>query len=141
MNDINLPYKMILMAIQDTLQIYYESTSNYGYNYLKDKCQETTRLTNTILPNLQEQAGYFQDCWHAWNYDAQNNLIIDLSAWQFQGNNISPNKVVFSPNSQFHSPSRKSLQTHKKAFELRDSDCKKNLEELLEIYNSIKDGY
>ena len=139
MNKYDLIYVSTLTAISDTLQIFYENKSIFGYNYLKNKCQQTTRLTHLILPDLKEQSGKLFEQKHCWNYDPQNNIIIDLSAWQF-GNNISPNKFVFDKNYthyQEYKFNEKNLEDYKNNIKTNNHE----LEELLKIYNQIKSGY
>jgi hypothetical protein len=38
MNGYDLPYFKQVSIIKDTLEMYFEPKSSYGYNYLKNKC-------------------------------------------------------------------------------------------------------
>lgn len=141
MNNYDLPYYMTIMAIQDTLQNYYEPKSNFGYNYLKNRCMETSKLTSLILPKLIQQAGFINGQWHAWNLDTQNNLIIDLSLWQFQDLKISPNNYLFPKDSTLHKFNKKALWEQKTNFKLNAGNIEEKIEQLLKNYDEIKDGY
>jgi len=55
-------------------------------NFPELRCQHSTRVVNRIL-GLEERAGYYKplDLWHAWNYDPNQGLYIDLTMDQFSG--------------------------------------------------------
>jgi hypothetical protein len=85
-----LPYFDQLVLVRRFLEQDKEGNPAYPRN----GCQDATRLIN-YTAGLEEYAGWFiyQDidlrklnldkCWHAWNYDAERRLYIDLSMDQF----------------------------------------------------------
>jgi hypothetical protein len=139
MNEIDLPYTTELEIIQDTLQIYFEPTSNFGCNYLKNRCQQTTRLTKLVIPQLEERAGLCFEQWHAWNFDSENEIIVDLSGWQFQGLNLNSGKCILPSNHKKYNSTEKNLQEHLRWCDVYDEPIiKYDLEELMKIYDDIK---
>jgi len=87
---ITLPYFDKLVTVRRFLE--QDKEGNPRFPYLG--CQDATRLVH-YTAGLEEQAGWFiqQDVdlrklnldkgWHAWNYDSERRLYVDLSMDQF----------------------------------------------------------
>jgi hypothetical protein len=141
MDRYDLPYSQQISIIRDTLEMYFEPKSSYGYNYLKNKCMETTRFTHLILPNLIEQVGYCTGEWHAWNYDTQNKIIVDVSGWQFDEIKNSRSNPIFQKDSKYHISSQFNLVEQEEYFKFNVYESNKTIESLIEIYNHIYEEY
>jgi hypothetical protein len=75
-----LPYFPELLRAQKALEVHVPY-------FPKFRCPESTRVGTRRIPELEELAGIFcagpyADC-HAWNYDPERNLIVDLSHRQY----------------------------------------------------------
>jgi len=73
-----VPYLEQIKRIRTIL----EHTLSY---FPSDRCDYSARVVKTLVPGLKEVAGEYRPWqrWHAWNYDPQRELYIDLSFDQF----------------------------------------------------------
>ena len=134
MNPIKLTYFQTLKKIQKVLKIHYNPNPYYK-RYIKYRCVEATKLTHLILPNLKEQIGDCSNHFHAWNYDPTNNLIIDLSAWQFKNLNITPNTIIFSPKTKTHKFNKNNLENYLES--LKTPTFQKEIKKLYKTYQNL----
>jgi len=85
----SVPYYPVLCIIRQELEQAYD-------NYPEWKCQHATRAVAHVLAEtyaLKEVAGIYvpEPSWHAWNYDPELKICVDLSMDQFPGH---PTKIT-----------------------------------------------
>jgi len=75
---VEVPYLEQIRRIRTVL----EHTLSY---FPSDRCDYSARVVKTLVPDLKEVAGEYRPWqrWHAWNYDRERGLYVDLSFDQF----------------------------------------------------------
>lgn len=127
-------YAESIIKIDKILEIYFKPISNFE-RHITNRCQEAGSLVELIQPSLKVRLGFTSGSWHLWNYDVENNVIIDLSAWQFYDIGVDRSKFVFDPSSELHKQDDRLFPQH-----FSDSakpEFKRNIENLLDLYHQF----